>query len=154
MSWSHSIPAEESFTGPFCFLCRPSAQSSEDDMQYDVILISLGTRYHMYCANISRTYLVDPNKSQQAQYEALLEAQEAAIDALQPGRPMSDAYAAVVKTLEVKPGCPTLDALMSRQLKGTVRVVKSISLRRELAVAFERIMVERRTRARRNWWRS
>ena len=55
----------------------------------------------MYCSNISRTYLVDPNKTQEAQYKALLEAHEAAIHALQPGKPMSDAYAAVVQTLQV-----------------------------------------------------
>ena len=83
-------------------MCRLSAQSTEADLQYDVILISLGSRYHMYCSNISRTYLVDPNKTQEAQYKALLEAHEAAIHALQPGKPMSEAYAAVVQTLQVR----------------------------------------------------
>ena len=82
-------------------MCRLSAQSTEADLSYDVILISLGSRYHMYCSNISRTYLVDPNKAQEAQYKALLDAHEAAIHALQPGKPMSDAYAAVVQTLQV-----------------------------------------------------
>lgn len=80
---------------------RLSAESSNEELKYDVILISLGARYYAYCSNIARTYLVDPNKTQQAQYEALLEAQEAAVQALQPGKPMSDAYAAAVKTLQV-----------------------------------------------------
>lgn len=56
----------------------------------------------MYCSSLSRTYLVDPNKTQEAQYKALLEAQTAAINALKPGRPMSDAFTAVVNTLKVQ----------------------------------------------------
>ena len=60
-----------------------SAQSSDAELKYDVVLCSLGSRYSMYCATISRTYLVDPNKTQEAQYKALLEAQEAAIAAVE-----------------------------------------------------------------------
>ena len=78
-----------------------SAQSNEEELTYDVILVSLGARYQMYCSTLSRTLLVDPNKTQEAQYKALLEAQSAAIAALKPGKPMSDAYNAVVATLKV-----------------------------------------------------
>ena len=66
-----------------------------------MILVSLGARYQMYCSTLSRTYLVDPNKIQEAQYKALLEAHAAAIAALKPGKPMSAAYNAVVSTLKV-----------------------------------------------------
>ena len=41
-----------------------SAQSNDKALSFDVILLSLGTRYQMYCANASRTYLVDPSKKQ------------------------------------------------------------------------------------------
>lgn len=82
-------------------LCRLSAQSTEEELKYDVILMSLGSRYQMYCSNLSRTYLVDPNKTQEAQYKALLEAQTAAINALKPGKPMSDAFNAAIATLKV-----------------------------------------------------
>ena len=41
-----------------------SAQSNDKVLSFDVILVSLGTRYQMYCANASRTYLVDPSKKQ------------------------------------------------------------------------------------------
>lgn len=91
--------------------CRLNAQSTEEELQYDAVLISLGARYQMYCSNISRTFLVDPNKQQEAQYKAILEAQDAAIAALKPGRPMSDAYEAAVKTLQAS--CTRLPSHLS-----------------------------------------
>ena len=81
--------------------CRLNAQSSDGELKYDVILLSVGSRYKMYCSNISRTYMVDPTKTQEAEYKALLDAQSAAIIALKPGKPMSDAYNAVVSVLQV-----------------------------------------------------
>lgn len=58
-------------------------------------------RYSSYCANVARTYFVDPNARQEAEYAALFAAQQAAIAALVEGAPMSAAYEAVVKTLQV-----------------------------------------------------
>ncbi len=58
-------------------------------------------RYASYCANVGRTYFVDPSKEQEAQYAALQEAQAAAVAALVEGAPMSAAYEAVVATLRV-----------------------------------------------------
>ena len=55
----------------------------------------------MYCANIGRTFLVDPVKQQEEEYKALLQAQDAAINALVDGAPMSAAMAAVVQSLQV-----------------------------------------------------
>ena len=37
------------------------------------MLCSIGVRYSSYCANVARTYLVDPTKKQEAQYKALLQ---------------------------------------------------------------------------------
>ena len=36
-----------------------------------VIVVSLGTRYSSYCANIGRTYLINPTKKMEAEYEAV-----------------------------------------------------------------------------------
>ena len=60
-----------------------------------------GARYSLYCANLARTYLVDPSKQQQEQYAALLAAADAASKALAPGAKCSAAYAAAVQELEV-----------------------------------------------------
>ena len=38
---------------------RPSAQSDDNELKYDIIICSLGARYKNYCGNISRTYMVD-----------------------------------------------------------------------------------------------
>lgn len=80
---------------------KVSAASDDRRLEYDVILCSLGARYSMYCANIARTFLVDPVKQQEEEYKALLQAQDKAINALVEGAPMSAAMEAVVKALQV-----------------------------------------------------
>ena len=60
-----------------------------------------GARYSMYCANVARTYVIDPSKEQEAQYKALLDAQAAAIAALVEGAPLSAAHEAATATLQV-----------------------------------------------------
>ncbi|KAK9824573.1 hypothetical protein WJX72_011424 [[Myrmecia] bisecta] len=79
---------------------KVSAQSDDRVLQYDVILCSLGARYSMYCANVARTYLVDPNKVQEAEYKALLAAQEAALRSLTEGASLAAPYHAAVKALQ------------------------------------------------------
>ncbi len=61
-----------------------------------------GTRYQSYCANISRSYIINPSKDQTAQYNALLAAHEAAIAALKPGAPLTAPGEAVVNTLKAQ----------------------------------------------------
>ena len=65
-----------------------------------VIHVSLGARHTQYCANIGRTYLIDPTETQEAVYEACLKAQDAAVEALKPGKLCKDVYAAAQKALE------------------------------------------------------
>ena len=61
-----------------------------------------GARYAQYCAIVGRTYLINPSKQQEQEYVALAAAMDAAVSALKPGAPCSDAYAAVVKALQVR----------------------------------------------------
>ncbi|GIL93381.1 hypothetical protein Vretifemale_20793, partial [Volvox reticuliferus] len=80
---------------------KVSAISNDMPLHDDgVIVVSLGTRYASYCANISRSFIINPSKDQTAQYNALLSAQEAAIGALKPGAPLTAAGEAVVNTLK------------------------------------------------------
>jgi len=65
-----------------------------------VIYISIGARHTQYCANIGRTYLVDPTEAQEAVYEACIGAQKAAIDAMKPGKKCNEVYDAAIKALE------------------------------------------------------
>lgn len=80
-----------------------SRTSSEEALSHQgVILCSLGARYSQYCANVSRTLLVDPSTTQQAEYAAIAAAQSAAIGALVEGAKMSAAYNAAVSALKDK----------------------------------------------------
>ncbi|GAB0494570.1 hypothetical protein MMPV_005864 [Pyropia vietnamensis] len=77
----------------------PSAQSDNRKLAANCILVSLGSRYAGYCANASRTFLVDFSADQRRNYETLLAAQEAVLAALAPGKMLKDAYAAAVAVL-------------------------------------------------------
>ena len=61
-----------------------------------------GAKYSQYCAIAGRTYLINPSKQQEQEYVALSAAMDAAVSALKPGAPCSDAYAAAIKELQVR----------------------------------------------------
>lgn len=58
-------------------------------------------RYASYCANVGRTYFMDPVPGQEAAYEAVIQAHNAGIAALVEGAPMSAAYNAAKKSFQV-----------------------------------------------------
>lgn len=82
------------------FDLRPSAESSDEHLAFGCIIVSIGARYNFYCSNLSRTLFIAPSKSQEAVYEIVLKAQDAAIRALVPGAPLRDAYAAALKAVQ------------------------------------------------------
>lgn len=79
-----------------------SKVSNDKNMHYGVIICHVGARYASYCANIGRTYFIDPTEEQKAVYAAVHDAQAAAIAALVEGAKISAAYDAAVKTLQEK----------------------------------------------------
>ena len=79
---------------------KVSAQSTSDSLKHDIIIVSLGARYKLYCSNITRTFLVDPPKKVSKMYEVLLEVQEACLAAMQPGNPLKSVYKAAVSYLK------------------------------------------------------
>lgn len=79
---------------------KVSAQSTSDSLAHDIIVVSLGARYKLYCSNIARTFLVDPPKKVSKNYEILLEVQDACLAALQPGNPLKSVYKAAVNYLK------------------------------------------------------
>ena len=78
---------------------RVSAQSNSDTLKYDIITISLGARYKLYCSNIARTFLVDPPKRVSDTYETLLSMQDECLKAMSPGLPLKGVYKAAVDYL-------------------------------------------------------
>ncbi|RKP10675.1 FACT complex subunit spt16 [Thamnocephalis sphaerospora] len=74
------------------FDLRSSAVSNKDLLHAGTILCSFGVRYKSYCSNIGRTYLIDPQKSQEKNYAFLLDLQSKMIEMLRPGTPLCDVY--------------------------------------------------------------
>ena len=79
---------------------KVSAQSNSKTLKYDIITISLGARYKLYCSNIARTFLVDPPKRVSDTYETLLSMQDECLKAMVPGKPLKGVYKAAVEYLK------------------------------------------------------
>jgi len=43
---------------------RPSAQSNDDLLSFDTIILQLGVRYKNYCTNVGRTYFINATENQ------------------------------------------------------------------------------------------
>jgi nucleosome binding factor SPN SPT16 subunit len=79
---------------------RVSAQTTNEELSPDIITVSLGARYKLYCSNIARTFLVDPPKKVSETYEILLEVQEACMEAMRPGNQLKSVFKAAVSYLQ------------------------------------------------------
>jgi nucleosome binding factor SPN SPT16 subunit len=62
-----------------------SAEANNDNLHSGTIIAGLGLRYKTYCSVVARTYLVDPSKSQVANYKLLLAAHEAVLSEIKDG---------------------------------------------------------------------
>ncbi|HSH41275.1 MAG TPA: Xaa-Pro aminopeptidase [Arenicellales bacterium] len=82
----------------------------------ELLLIDAGAEYAYYASDITRTFPVNGrfSKPQRALYELVLEAQDAAIEAVQPGHHWNDPHDAAVKVL-------TKGLVQLGILKGNVR---------------------------------
>ncbi|MEW5314858.1 MAG: hypothetical protein WDW38_006323 [Sanguina aurantia] len=81
---------------------RVSAPNDNNLGHSGVILVSIGTRYSNYCANVARSFVINPTKRQEQQYNALLAAHEAAVAALLPGASMAAPMEAAIRALREK----------------------------------------------------
>ncbi|CEH15044.1 fact complex subunit spt16 [Ceraceosorus bombacis] len=86
---------------------RTAAESTDKPLQGanggGVILASLGMKYKSYCANVGRSWLVDPHKSQLKHWTHLLELQTELVEKhLKAGATCKDVYDAAVKFISSK----------------------------------------------------
>ncbi|KAI9670136.1 MAG: FACT complex subunit spt16 [Caeruleum heppii] len=79
-----------------------TAQSDNENLHAGVIIAGLGLRYKTYCSIIARTYLVDPNKSQESNYKLLLNLHEMAIKEIKDGVTARDVYSRALSHLKSK----------------------------------------------------
>ncbi|KAF9916544.1 FACT complex subunit spt16, partial [Lobosporangium transversale] len=71
---------------------KTSAVSNDKELHAGTIICSLGVRYRSYCSNIGRTFLIDPNKTQEKNYNFLLDVQRKVLDAMKEGVLIKDVY--------------------------------------------------------------
>ncbi|KAK3814140.1 MAG: putative SPT16-general chromatin factor [Benniella sp.] len=71
---------------------KTSAVSNEKELHAGTIICSLGVRYKSYCSNIGRTFLIDPNKTQQKNYTFLLDVQRKVLESMKEGVLIKDVY--------------------------------------------------------------
>ncbi|KAK5071914.1 FACT complex subunit spt16 [Lithohypha guttulata] len=81
---------------------KMSAQSNNDNLHSGCIIAGMGFRYRTYASVIARTYLVDPSKSQVANYKILVAAHDAAILAMKEGAACKDVYNAALGAIKAK----------------------------------------------------
>ena len=71
---------------------RLTAQPDQNNLHAGTIVAGLGLRYKSYCSIVARTYLVDPNDSQESNYKLLLSIHEAVIRDAREGVVVKDLY--------------------------------------------------------------
>eukprot|EP00033_Pygsuia_biforma_P003361 GCRY01003682.1.p1 GENE.GCRY01003682.1~~GCRY01003682.1.p1 ORF type:complete len:1036 (-),score=365.94 GCRY01003682.1:286-3393(-) len=84
------------------FSLKPSAESSDENLHFGIVLCSMGCRYNSFCSNIGRTLLFNPTEEQEKNYEVLLKAHAALLEGLKPGATLAAAYAAALAAVERK----------------------------------------------------
>ena len=81
---------------------RMSAQPNDDNLHSGCIMAGVGFRYKTYCSVVARTYLIDPSKSQTANYKLLLAAHDAALKAIKEGALPKDVYNAALGVIKAR----------------------------------------------------
>ena len=81
---------------------RMNATVDDELLHPGVILASMGLRYKSYCSLIARTYLVDPNKSQESNYKLLLQVHTLVMKEIRDGANAKDIYAKALALVKSK----------------------------------------------------
>jgi nucleosome binding factor SPN SPT16 subunit len=81
---------------------KVSAQSNSDTMTPDIILCSLGAKYKEYCANVSRTFMVDAPAKVEKTYAALVSVYDTCLEQMTAGADMSQVITAARSFLKTK----------------------------------------------------
>jgi len=84
------------------FDLKMTAIVDDELLHAGVIIASMGLRYKSYCSIIARTYLVDPNKSQESNYKLLLQAHGLVIKEIRDGANVKDVYAKALGLIKSK----------------------------------------------------
>ncbi|PNY28236.1 FACT complex subunit SPT16 [Tolypocladium capitatum] len=81
---------------------RFASDPNNDNLHAGIIIAALGLRYKSYCSTIARTYLVDPNKSQESNYKLLYMIHNTIIKEIRDGMAAKDVYAKAIGIIKSK----------------------------------------------------
>lgn len=84
-----------------------SAEPDDSNLQADIIIAAMGLKYRSYCAEVARTYLIDPTKQQDQYYNFLTELSWLVMGEMRAGVACKDIYNAALK--EIKSKFPDLE---------------------------------------------
>ena len=79
-----------------------SAVPDDNNLHAGVITATLGLRYATYSSLVARTYLVDPNKSQESAYKLLLAVHDLVLKSVKDGAIAKDVYKKAVDLVKAK----------------------------------------------------
>lgn len=74
------------------FDLKMQTEPSGDNLNPGVIITGMGLRYRSYSSNIARTYMVDPNKTQEANYKFLLSVHNLVLKEIRDGVVAKDVF--------------------------------------------------------------
>ncbi|AWU73703.1 hypothetical protein CAS74_001510 [Pichia kudriavzevii] len=77
-----------------------SVEPTNDKLSGPVIMASLGLRYHNYCSNVSRSFLIQPSKEMEKNYEFLVSLQEHLFQYLKDGSRFNEIYNEAIKYID------------------------------------------------------
>jgi nucleosome binding factor SPN SPT16 subunit len=79
-----------------------NSQSDNENLHSGTIFAGLGFRYKTYCSVLARTFLIDPSKSQVANYKILLAAHDAVMKETKDGAVIKDVYNKALGVVKAK----------------------------------------------------
>ncbi|CAM1500657.1 Fc.00g098190.m01.CDS01 [Cosmosporella sp. VM-42] len=81
---------------------RFNGDPNDENLHAGIIIAAMGLRYKSYCSTIARTYLVDPNKSQESNYKLLFMIHNTIIKEIRDGMAAKDVYAKAISIIKSK----------------------------------------------------
>ncbi|KAI9708942.1 MAG: FACT complex subunit spt16 [Bogoriella megaspora] len=81
---------------------KQSAAPDDSNLHEGVVIAQLGLRYMTYSSVVARTFMVDPNKSQENAYKLLLSVHETVIKEIRDGAVAKEIYAKAIGAIKAK----------------------------------------------------
>ena len=99
---------------------KQSASADNSTLHAGIIIAGLGLRYKSYCSMVARTFLVDPNSSQESNYKVLQSVQEMLIREARDGVIIKDLYNKALGVIKTKK--PELEKHFTKTIGGGIGI--------------------------------